>query len=242
VVQIDDGSDIINLPEQPKDALPPEPKPEPVSNIRSLKELCARFVVTHYVDYGGEANIPSDVIDIINGVKATLPSIYSTKVKMILKYLKKIPKDDKVLLFSEWTSIFNPLAAILASEGYGWVRVDGSQTLEERGRNIRKFEVDTKVKVMLLSLKIGCVGLNLVTANHCLFLEPWWNPYIHEQAQARAHRTGQTKQVYSVYLIIDGSIEERVLEINDLKKKFAQQSCKALSKIAKTWLLWTRIL
>jgi len=122
--------------------------------------------------------------------------------------------------------VFGTLAAILESEGYGWVKVDGTQTIEERQTNISKFEKDKKVKVMLVSLRVGSNGLTLVAANHCLFLEPWWNPYVHAQAEARTHRTGQSKQVYSVYLIIEKTIEERVLEINERKRALAKHLLK----------------
>jgi len=80
---------------------------------------------------------------------------------------------------------------------------------------------------MLLSLKVGANGLTLVSANHCIFLEPWWNPCVHDQAQARTHRTGQKKKVYSVFIVIQGTIEERVLEICERKRALFKQVIKS---------------
>jgi len=214
VVKVNDGTEV---PETQQPILPQEK-----IEIRSLKELCARVVVQNYIMYN-EENIPEEVKNIINGIKVTLPAIYSTKITMLLEYLKAIPPEDKCLVFSEWTSIFGPLAAVLSSEGYHWVKIEGTQSVEERQRNMIKFETHKKVKVMLSSLRIVCNGLTLVAANHCLFLEPWWNPYVHIQAQARAHRTGQTKQVYSVYFVIDKTIEQRVLAISAEKKNLSEQ-------------------
>lgn len=214
-VRINDGAKVLE----------PQIQCEAPKGVRSLKEICARVVVSNYIHYDKES-IPEDVKDIINGIKVTVPAIYSTKIMMLLEYLKKIPENDKVLVFSEWTSLFGPLSAILASENYKFVRLEGSQTLEQRKASMVKFETDKKVRVMLISLKVGSNGLTLVAANHCIFLEPWWNPCVHLQAQSRAHRHGQTKQVYSVYMIIQDTIEERVLEINEKKRAIAAQLLK----------------
>lgn len=167
--------------------------------------------------------LPTDVIDIIDKAKANMPALYPTKVRMILNYLRSIPVDDKVLIFSEWTSLFPTVSSILSLEGFESVSIDGQLSVEDRGRNIDKFGSSPNIKVMFVSLKIGSEGLNLVMANHVIFFEPWWNPFVHEQAQARVHRTGQTKKVTVVYFIIQNSIEEHVLNINEKKKRLAVQ-------------------
>ncbi|MBI3459188.1 SWF/SNF helicase family protein, partial [Candidatus Azambacteria bacterium] len=74
-------------------------------------------------------------------------------------------------------------------------------------------------KVFLISLKAGGVGLNLTAADYCIILDPWWNPAVENQAIARTHRIGQTKNVFVYKFIIKNSIEEKVLHLQEKKKR-----------------------
>ncbi len=76
-----------------------------------------------------------------------------------------------------------------------------------------------KTKVFLISLKAGGTGLNLVSADYVIHLDPWWNPAVENQATDRAHRIGQTRTVFVQKLIVRGTIEEKVLELQNSKKR-----------------------
>jgi SNF2 family DNA or RNA helicase len=86
---------------------------------------------------------------------------------------------------------------------------------------IERFQAQ-QVPLMLVSLKVGGVGLNLTAADTVVLVDPWWNPAVEEQAIARAHRLGQTRQVFVYKLVIEGSIEERLLELQARKSALAE--------------------
>ena len=75
--------------------------------------------------------------------------------------------------------------------------------------------------VMLLSLKAGGVGLNLTAADHVFHLDPWWNPAVEQQAVDRAHRIGQTRPVIAWKLVAEGTVEERVIDLQQRKQAMA---------------------
>jgi SNF2 family DNA or RNA helicase len=86
---------------------------------------------------------------------------------------------------------------------------------------IDAFQSDDGPPVFLLSLKAGGTGLNLTAADYVIHLDPWWNPAVEQQATDRAHRIGQTKPVVSCRLIVSGTVEERILDLQDAKRDLA---------------------
>src|ERR1043165_7652655 len=87
----------------------------------------------------------------------------------------------------------------------------------QRERVINDFNNNPNIKVFLISLKCGSMGLNLVVANRCFLMDPWWNPSIEDQAIDRIYRIGQTRPVSIFRLVIENSIEDRVIELQDKK-------------------------
>lgn len=92
-------------------------------------------------------------------------------------------------------------------------------SLEERKRSLNTFSENPKSKILLISLMAGSVGLNLVSANNVILVDPWWNPAIEEQAIERLHRIGQKLDVKIYKMISINSVEERMLEVQDRKKE-----------------------
>ncbi|MBK7224727.1 MAG: SWF/SNF helicase family protein [Saprospiraceae bacterium] len=86
-----------------------------------------------------------------------------------------------------------------------------------------KFNSDPDIKIFLMSLKAGGVGLNLTVANYVFILDPWWNPFAENQAIARAHRIGQTQKVNVIRFISKGSIEEKIIQLQQQKMVIANQ-------------------
>jgi len=95
--------------------------------------------------------------------------------------------------------------------------LDGHTT--NRMDRVDRFQNDPDVRVFLISLKAGGVGLNLTAADYVIHYDPWWNPAVEVQATDRAHRIGQDKKVFVYRLITKGSVEEKMLELQARKKK-----------------------
>ena len=109
---------------------------------------------------------------------------------------------------------------LLNDEGYTWTRLDGSMNTRARSAVISEFQSTAadSPTVLLLSLRAGGVGLNLTAASKLILLDPAWNPSTEEQCFDRIHRLGQTRDVVVTKLVMKGSIEQRMLEIQDKKR------------------------
>lgn len=90
--------------------------------------------------------------------------------------------------------------------------------MAQRNAQIDAFSNDPDVRVFLMSLKAGGIALNLTAASHCFLMDPWWNPASEWQAMDRIHRLGQYKPMTAVRFIIAGSIEERIVKLQDKKQ------------------------
>jgi SNF2 family DNA or RNA helicase len=91
---------------------------------------------------------------------------------------------------------------------------------KDRARPVARFQ-EGKVPLFLISLKAGGTGLNLTAADIVIHYDPWWNPAVEDQATDRAHRIGQDKPVFVYKLIAQGTVEERMLELQQRKKALA---------------------
>lgn len=128
----------------------------------------------------------------------------------------------KVLLFSQFTSMLDRLAARLAKAGIRYYMLTGAVGKEKRMQMVESFHQDD-VPVFCISLKAGGTGLNLTAADIVIHYDPWWNVAVQNQATDRAHRIGQ-KHVVSVYkLVSEGTIEEKIIAIQEKKKQLAEQ-------------------
>jgi len=119
------------------------------------------------------------------------------------------------------------LDPVLEDHGYNAVRLDGHMSSAQQHEAIRLFKEDEDVRIFLISLKAGGVGLNLTRANHVFVMDIWWNPAIEQQAFDRVYRVGQTKPVSIHRLIIKNSIEERILALQDHKASLAAGALQA---------------
>jgi DNA repair protein RAD5 len=90
---------------------------------------------------------------------------------------------------------------------------------KKRKEIIQQFKTDSEVKVFLISIKVGGVGLNLVEANNVVILEPWWNPAVEDQAMDRVNRIGQKRDMKVYRLVTKDSIEERICAIREEKRQ-----------------------
>lgn len=147
----------------------------------------------------------------------------SAKTEMCMELLiNAVNSGHKVLLFSQFTSMLDRLAERLTKEGIPYYLLTGSVSKEKRMQMVESFNKDA-VPVFCISLKAGGTGLNLTAADIVIHYDPWWNVAVQNQATDRAHRIGQ-KNVVTVYrLVSEGTIEEKIIAIQERKKLLAEQ-------------------
>ncbi|GAA4028787.1 DEAD/DEAH box helicase [Actimicrobium antarcticum] len=144
----------------------------------------------------------------------------SAKLELLLSMLPDmIEEGRRVLLFSQFTGMLALIATEVEKAGIPYVLLTGDTT--DRATPVRRFQ-DGEVPLFLISLKAGGVGLNLTAADTVIHYDPWWNPAAENQATDRAHRLGQEKPVFVYKLIIAGSIEEKIVALQDKKAALAE--------------------
>ncbi|HMP88719.1 MAG TPA: DEAD/DEAH box helicase [Kiritimatiellia bacterium] len=141
----------------------------------------------------------------------------SAKMELFLELLNEaMDGGHRVLVFSQFVSMLTLIRAELDRRGVQYCYLDGST--QERMQVVHTFNTDRRIPIFLISLKAGGTGLNLTGADMVIHYDPWWNPAVEAQATDRAYRIGQKRTVYSVKLITKGTIEERVLAMQDRKR------------------------
>ncbi len=148
-----------------------------------------------------------------------LPFGGSAKLESFREILEEATDDGhRLLVFSQFTSLLALLREELRSLGLPHCYLDGSMTAAARQAEIDRFQSEAQVPVFLLSLKAGGTGLNLTGADTVVHFDPWWNPAAEAQATDRAHRIGQARVVTSYKLVCAGTVEEKVLALQDEKR------------------------
>ena len=154
---------------------------------------------------------------LIDKTKTAAPS---AKLDVLLPQLNEvIAEGHKALVFSQFTSFLSIVRRRLDDENIDYEYLDGKTT--DRAIHVERFQTDPGCKLFLISLKAGGLGLNLTAAEYVFLLDPWWNPAVEAQAIDRAHRIGQTRQVFAYRLIARDTVEEKVLALQDTKRKLA---------------------
>ncbi|PWU06248.1 MAG: helicase, partial [Verrucomicrobia bacterium] len=144
----------------------------------------------------------------------------SAKLKLLLNMLPEMVQEGrKILLFSQFTEMLALIAGALKNVCLPYVTLTGDTT--DRVTPIQQFQ-SGKVPIFLISLKAGGVGLNLTAADVVIHYDPWWNPAVENQATDRAHRIGQNKPVFVYKLIVNGSIEEKIIAMQQKKALLAE--------------------
>ncbi|MBN1695999.1 MAG: DEAD/DEAH box helicase family protein [Spirochaetales bacterium] len=145
-------------------------------------------------------------------------NIESCKFEFFKEMIQEIlTEDHKILVFSQFVQVLKQLEAYVSGSDIDYAYIDGST--KKRKKEIERFQKDPDVRVFLLSLKAGGLGINLTAADYVILFDPWWNPAIEQQAIDRTHRIGQTQKVIAYKLIVKGSIEEKVIELQRKKEK-----------------------
>jgi len=186
--------------------------------------ICRRTIVSELLIPVPKKPTATDLKSSANAIKTGEEWRGSTKIDALMQELTSLPAEDgiKSIVFSQWTSMLDLAETPLKKAGIKFVRLDGSMPPYQREKAVNAFKEDIDVRVFLISIKAGGLGLNLVAASHVYLLDPWWNPATEDQAIDRVHRLGQTRSVHVTRFVVKDSIEERILELQERKKVLAQ--------------------
>ena len=143
----------------------------------------------------------------------------SAKLTKCVELLEDFINDgQKTIIFSQFVSLLDLLQVPIEDKKWPVLRYDGAMSGEARDAAITKFTESQTHNIMLISLKAGNAGLNLVAASRVIILDPFWNPYIEMQAVDRAYRIGQQREVEVHRVLIKGTVEDRIIELQDQKR------------------------
>lgn len=156
----------------------------------------------------------------LRGSATQIKQASSAKLNELLQMLDElIAEGRRILIFSQFTSMLDLIAAELSARQYAFLSLTGAS--ENRGELVAKFQ-EGDIPVFLISLKAGGVGLNLTAADTVIHYDPWWNPAAENQATDRAWRMGQDKPVFVYRLIAKGTLEEKIQQMQQHKGSLAQ--------------------
>jgi non-specific serine/threonine protein kinase len=147
---------------------------------------------------------------------------HSIKLDELSRELSEGISSHKALVFSQFLGMLSLIRSKLDELGISYVYFDGSTSAPDREKAIQRFQQDDSVRVFLISLKAGGVGLNLTAADYVYIMDPWWNPAVEQQAIDRTHRIGQTKNIFAYRMICKDTIEDKILQLQERKRNLAK--------------------
>lgn len=143
----------------------------------------------------------------------------SSKIDVLIEQVQSKSPRHKILIFSQFVSMLDLIAIELNKLGIVYETLTGAT--KNRQAAVDRFQQDPEVRVFLLSLKAGGVGLNLTAASYVYLVDPWWNPAVEDQAIDRAYRIGQHQNVQAVRLICPGTVEEKMRQLQQSKRELS---------------------
>ncbi len=145
--------------------------------------------------------------------------IDSIKIEFLMETLEQIIEEGhQAIIFSQFTTYLDLIQKVIREKHWKVARIDGTQSVKKRQAQVEVFQ-GGEAPIFLISLKAGGVGLNLTAASYVFIMDPWWNPAVESQAIDRAHRIGQQNTLTVYRPIIKGSVEEKVIELQKMKKE-----------------------
>lgn len=157
----------------------------------------------------------------------------SAKLEMLIPSIAEVVEEGhKVLVFSQFTSFLAIVRERLDQEKLTYEYLDGRT--RNRAAKVDRFQTDPDCPIFLVSLKAGGLGLNLTAAEYVYLLDPWWNPAVEAQAIDRSHRIGQTQHVFAYRLICRGTVEEKILDLQQKKRDLADAILNADNRMIST--------
>ncbi len=148
---------------------------------------------------------------------------HSIKLDELTREIQENIGEHKALIFSQFLGMLGLIKDKLREDGVPFEYFDGSTSINDRQKAIENFQNNDQCRVFLISLKAGGVGLNLTAADYVYIVDPWWNPAVEQQAIDRTHRIGQTKNIFAYRMICIDTIEDKILQLQERKRKLASE-------------------
>lgn len=177
-------------------------------------------------------NLPEETIKWCSSNRYGEAGIESTKITQTLNILRNIKKGSKVLVFSSFSSALSLLGEAVDKRfsSFKYLQIDGSIKGKAREEMLKKFKTSPNISALFLTYKVGSEGLNLTVATECIHLDAWWAPSVEDQADARCWRNGQTKSVNVHEIVVQNTIEPRVISIRNSKREMSASYTNTLNK------------
>jgi non-specific serine/threonine protein kinase len=147
---------------------------------------------------------------------------HSIKLDELSREIVENIGNHKALVFSQFLGMLALIRGRLDQLGVKYEYFDGSTAAPDREKAIQSFQNDESVRVFLISLKAGGVGLNLTAADYVYIVDPWWNPAVEQQAIDRTHRIGQDKNIFAYRMICVDTIEDKIIQLQEKKRALAK--------------------
>lgn len=143
----------------------------------------------------------------------------SPKIVALLEAIKSMKLDEKGVIFSQFTKYLDLIGKALEVAGHSFVRIDGSVPVHQRAAQIHAFnsEDNNSPRFIICSLLAAGTGINLTRGNHAFMMDCWWNAATENQAMDRIHRIGQKRKVSIIRFVMKDSVEERIVELQEVK-------------------------
>ncbi len=148
---------------------------------------------------------------------------HSIKLEELTREITENIGEHKALVFSQFLGMLALIKQKLTEQEIPFEYFDGSTSAPDREKAIQNFQNNDDCRVFLISLKAGGVGLNLTAADYVYIVDPWWNPAVEQQAIDRTHRIGQTKNIFAYRMICIDTIEDKILQLQERKRKLASE-------------------
>ncbi|HEY2722190.1 MAG TPA: DEAD/DEAH box helicase, partial [Chitinophagaceae bacterium] len=148
---------------------------------------------------------------------------HSIKLEELTREIIENIGNHKALVFSQFLGMLALIREKLTALDVKFEYFDGSTSAPDREKAIQSFQNDETIRVFLISLKAGGVGLNLTAADYVYIVDPWWNPAVEQQAIDRTHRIGQTKNIFAYRMICKDTIEDKILQLQEKKRMLAKE-------------------
>ncbi|KAL9128882.1 MAG: hypothetical protein Q9217_002539 [Psora testacea] len=157
----------------------------------------------------------------------------SAKIRHLLTILCRESPNHKTIVFSQFTSMLDLIEPHLRHSSLKYTRYDGAMRNDAREASLQRLRNESSCRILLCSLKCGSLGLNLTAASRVVILEPFWNPFVEEQAIDRVHRLNQTEDVVVYKLTVNKTVEERILDLQEKKRELANAAIEGKEKVGK---------
>ncbi len=193
-----------------------------LATISRLKQICCHPQLLVPKQEGVELGEGDEEVSFLEGVVSEIaplinPVVGASKYELLSELLDMLVSSNrKTVIFSQYTRMLNIIKKDLEIKGVRHLYLDGST--KNRLQLVKQFNEDPSSHIFLVSLKAGGTGLNLVGADTVIHYDPWWNPAVENQATDRVWRMGQKTKVSSYKLIVKGTIEEKIAELQERKR------------------------